>query len=559
MEHNVVSRRSFIGTAGALAIAGLAGCSSSRGSSSTSPHASSSSVSSESSPASSTTSAGASAIAKDTLTIYVGAEPEDGFDPITGYGSSGAYTFFHSRLLRFDQYMGLQADLAKEWNVSDDGLTYTYKLRDDVVFSDGSPLKASDVAFTYNTARDGASSSLDLTKLANAKAIDDYTVEFTLSERFSSFESITGKLCIVPEALYDEQQYRANPIGSGPFKLVQWDKGQQVIIEPNEKYYGTISPFKQIAVLFLDGEAALANAQSGMLDVAMISPEYATATVDGMHLETFPTIDTRGFNLPTQPESQVDGKTIGNNVTCDHAIRKALVIGVDRQSIINNALNGIGTPTTALITQVPWSNPDCKFEDGRVDEAIKILEDAGWVAGPDGIREKGGVRAEFSITGRTDDLQRYNFAQAFSQEAEKLGIKINAKAEAWDKCKEISENTPTCWGTGDYDPAGDLTGYYKTGASTNHAQYSNPEVDAHIEAAQAATTRDAVIEEWKKVQWDGKSGPESESGDLPCIWLANIDHTYFVRDGLDLGAQLVHPHGHGWPVVCNIEEWKMEG
>ena len=469
MANWVVSRRGFLGATGVFGLVALAGCGSSGGSSSASASASGSASSAASSAAS--TSAAASAGAKDTLTIYVGAEPSSGFDPMTGYGSTGAYTFFHSRLLRFDKDMNLQPDLAKEWSVSDDGLTYTYKLRDDVVFSDGSPFKASDVVFSYLTARDGGSSSLNLTKLADAKAIDDYTVEFTLSERFSSFARITGKLCIVPEALYDEQQYRTNPIGTGPFKMVQWDKGQQVIIEPNEKYYGTISPFKQITVLFLDNEAVLANAQSGMLDVAMVSPEYATATVSGMHLETFSTIDTRGFNLPTKPEEEVDGKTVGNNVTSDHAIRKALVIGVDRQAIIDNALNGIGTATTALITQVPWANLECQFKDGRVEEAVKILEDAGWVAGSDGIREKDGVRAEFSITGRTDDLQRYNLAQGFAQEAEKLGIKINATSEAWDKCKEISENTPTCWGTGDYDPAGDLTGYYKTGASTNHAQY----------------------------------------------------------------------------------------
>ena len=552
MSRLLISRRNFVAAAGTFAFAGLAGCSASGGSASASG-------SSAAASSSASVSAAASSGVKDTLTIYVGAESDDGFDPMTGYGSSGAYTFFHSRLLRFDKDMKLQPDLASEWKISDDGLTYTYKLRDDVVFSDGTPLRASDVVFSYLTARDGGSSSLNLTKLADAKEVDDYTVEFTLSERFSSFESITGKLCIVPEDGYDEQQYRTNPIGSGPFKLVQWDKGQQLIIEPNDKYYGTISPFKQITVLFLDGEAVLANAQSGMLDVAMVSPEYATAQVDGMHLETFATIDTRGFNLPTQPETEVDGKIVGNNVTCDPAIRKALVIGVDRQAVIDNALNGVGTATTALITQVPWANAECSFKDGRVDEAIKILEDAGWVAGADGVREKDGVRAEFTITGRTDDLQRYNLAQGFAQEAEKLGIKINATSEAWDKCKELSENVPTCWGTGNYDPAGDLTGYYQTGASTNHAQYSNPAVDAHIEAAQQAISTEAAIEEWKKVQWDGETGPESENGDFPCIWLANIDHTYFVRDGLDLGTQLVHPHGHGWPVVCNIEEWKMEG
>ena len=344
MDNSLFTRRSFIGAAGALVTVGLVGCASQGGSSSASGSAAASISASASASAE-----GSAAGAKDALTIYVGAEPEDGFDPMTGYGSSGAYTFFHSRLLRFDKDMKLQPDLTTKWDISKDGLTYTYSLRDDIVFSDGSPFKASDVVFSYLTARDGGSSSLDLTKLADAKAPDDRTVVFTLFERFSSFESITGKLCIVPEASYDEQQYRTNPIGTGPFKLVQWDKGQQAIIEPNERYYGTISPFKQITVLFLDGEAVLANAQSGMLDVAMISPEYATATVDGMHLETFATIDTRGFNLPTTPESKVDGKTVGNNVTCDHAIRKALVIrnGVGINRLFNATSTGLAVCSPA--------------------------------------------------------------------------------------------------------------------------------------------------------------------------------------------------------------------
>ncbi len=113
MDHRMLSRRSFIGVAGAFALAGLAGCGSS---------GSASSASASSASASASASAAASGGAKDTLTIYVGAEPDNGFDPMTGYGSSGAYTFFHSRLLRFDKDMQLQPDLAKKWDVSDDGL-----------------------------------------------------------------------------------------------------------------------------------------------------------------------------------------------------------------------------------------------------------------------------------------------------------------------------------------------------------------------------------------------------------------------------------------------------
>lgn len=494
----------------------------------------------------------------DTLTIYVGSEPEDGFDPLTGWGYNGSYILFQSRLLKFDTDMQLNPDLATGWSVSSDGLEYTFTLRENARFSDGSDLTAGDVAFSYLTARDNGASTIDLSKVAEVSVEDDYTVVFRLSEPYSSFPQVTAKLGIVPERLYNEQTYRSDPIGSGPFKLDQWDAGQQIIISPNEFYYGTISPFRRITLLFLDGETSLAHAQSGELDVAMVQPEYATSSVNGMTLRTFDTMDTRGFNLPTAAESQKDGKTVGNNVTCDKAIRKALNIGVDRSAIVEGALNGIGTPTTALITGVPWANSACSYKDGRLDEAKKLLDDAGWKEGSDGIREKDGVRAEFSITGRTDDMQRYNIAEAFAQQAQKLGIKINATSALWSDCKAQSENVPTCWGTGDWDPSGDLVGYYSSTGPYNHAQYANSAVDQHIHSA-LATTDDAVaLSEWQKVQWDGTAGPEGEDGDMPFIWLVSIDHTYFVRNGLYLGEQPVHPHGHGWPIVGNLEEWMWE-
>ena len=490
----------------------------------------------------------------DTLTIYVGAEPTSGFDPLTG----GSSRLFQSRLLGYNQALELKPDLALEWEMAEDRLHYTFKLRDDAKFSDGSDLTAADVAFSFLEARDNGASTLNLTMLEDVVAIDDYTVEFTLNKPQSNFINIAAQLSIVPAALYDAQAYRENPIGSGPFCLLQWDKGQQIIIGPNAYYYGTQSPFRQITIVFLDGETAISNAQSGEFDVVMVSPEYATVDVPGMVLTTCPTIDTRGFSLPCQPEEEVDGAIVGNNVTCDPAVRRALNIGIDRQAIIDGALNGIGTPATSLLAgKVAWANPDVEFEDNRVDEACALLDEAGWIPGDDGIRVKDGVRAEFDVTGRTDDLQRYNLAVAFAQDALKLGIQINASAMDWSTCKEINPHTPTCWGTGSYDPAGDLVPFYASVelGGSGRSQYSSETVDAHIEAAYAAASYEEAIEEWKLVQWDGQAGPEGDQGDLPCIWLATIDHTYFVREGLDLGEQIMHPHGHGWPVVNNLNEW----
>ena len=490
----------------------------------------------------------------DSLLIYVGAEPSSGFDPLTG----GSSRLFQSKLLGFTPELKIKADLATEWEMAEDRLTYTFKLRQDVKFSDGSDLTAADVVFSFLEARDNGASTLNLTMIDDVVAEDDYTVVFTLNKPYSNFLNIVAQLGIVPAALYDAVTYRENPVGSGPFVLLQWDKGQQFIIAPNEYYYGIQSPFRQITIAFVDGEAAISNAQSGAFDVVMVSPEYATIDVPGMVLTTCETIDTRGFSLPMIPEEERDGKIVGNNVTCDIAVRRALNIGINRQAIIDGALNGIGTPATSLLAgKVNWANPESEFEDGRVDEAKAILDEAGWIEGDDGIRVKDGVRAEFDITGRTDDLQRYNLAVAFAQDARKLGIQINASAMDWATCKEINQHSPTCWGTGDYNPAGDLVAYYgsKEMGGSDRSFYANDVVDAHIQAAYDAASYEEAIEEWKMVQWDGTTGPETENGDLPCIWLASIDHTYFVREGLDLGEQIMHPHGHGWPVANNLNEW----
>ncbi|EGO65468.1 ABC transporter substrate-binding protein [Acetonema longum] len=495
---------------------------------------------------------------RDELIISVGkGAASGGYDPCTGYGIYG-YGLFFSSLLRFNADIEVHPDLATGYTVSKDGLTYTYHLREDVKFSDGTPLTAKDVVFTYLTAK-SSGSSVDLTVLASAQAVDNKTVVFILHKPWSPFASTTALLGIVPEHAYG-REFGDKPVGSGPWKLAQLDKEQQLIVVPNEYYYGTKPSFKKVTILNLEEEAALASAKSGRLDVVMVNPEYSKETVEGMHLVALPTVDNRGFNLPVTPESsRADGKVAGNNVTSDFAIRKALNIGIDRKKIIQNALSGVGTPAYGRVDALPWFNPSTPFKDNQVEEARQILEAAGWKdTDGDSIREKNGLKAEFTITGRTDDLQRYNLAVALSEDAKKLGIHLKAQAAPWTDCKSQALHTPTCWGSGDYNPLDLYNGYYSQMAgvgSNNPSSYSNPQVDAYIDQALAATSMEEAIRYWQLAQWDGKTGINA---DYPFLWIVNIDHTYFVRDGLDLGKQLLHPHGHGQPVIANMNEWQMQ-
>ena len=101
---------------------------------------------------------------------------------------------------------------------------------------------------------------------------------------------------------------------------------------------------------------------------------------------------------------------------------------------------------------------------------------------------------------------------------------------------------------------------YHTKADTGLAEYSpyaNETVDAYMDEALAAPDLESSYELWKKAQWDGETGVSAE-GDLPWIWLVNVDHLYWVRDGLHVAEQKVHPHGHGWAIVNNVDRWYYE-
>ena len=90
-----------------------------------------------------------------------------------------------------------------------------------------------------------------------------------------------------------------------------------------------------------------------------------------------------------------------------------------------------------------------------------------------------------------------------------------------------------------------------------YSPYANETVDKYMDEALESDNLEESYELWKKAQWDGTTGITQE-GDIPWIWLCNIDHLYFVRDGLTVADQKIHPHGHGWSIVNNIDEWEWE-
>lgn len=496
----------------------------------------------------------------DEVVAYVGQDLFDGnYDPLASDVFSRGYKLFHSGLLKIGMDANLEPDLATDYKVSDDGLTYTFHLRQAAKFSDGTPVTAEDVAFTYKKAKELVSPGVDMTRLEDAKAVDESTVQFTLNQHSSNFLVTTAQLGIVPEHAYGKD-YAATGMGSGPWKFVQLDVGQQLIVEPNPYYYGKKPSLKKVTFMKLDNDAALAAAKSGQLDIVMVNPEYALDHVDGMHLVKMKTMDIRNINLPVIPETKKDGMTIGNNFTCDKNVRKAMAIGIDRQKVIDQALNGIGKPAFGLSTELPWANTK-PYADGRVEEAKALLESSGWKMGKDKIREKNGVPAEFTVDTASNEMDRYNVVMAVSEQLRALGIKMTVHTVTWDDIEKDGHSNGVLWGWGSYNPDLVYSLYSEhaldpaTSPYSNNADYINPKTDAYISQALAATTDKQANEFWRKAQDDGGQGPND---DYPYLFIVNIEHCYFVRDGLNIHpeTQPPHPHGHGMPIIFNMNQWE---
>ncbi|WP_298684593.1 ABC transporter substrate-binding protein [uncultured Methanomethylovorans sp.] len=487
-----------------------------------------------------------------------GGEPATGFNPITGWGYNHE-PLIQSTLFKKDSNANLINDLATDYTVSEDGLTWTVKIRNDVKFHDGVPLTAKDVAFTFNTAADAAG-EVDLSMLEKATAINDETVEFKLNDNQATFINKLSVIGVVPEHAYNEN-YGQNPIGSGPYKFVQWDKGQQVLLEANPDYYGQQPYFKKLTIVYMEADTAFAAAKSGQIDLAEIPSSYANQKVDGMKTISLDSIDARGISFPMQANTgkkTENGYAIGNNVTSDAAIRKALNIGIDRQALIDGALNGQGQEEFTGVDKLPWGNKEAIFEDGKIDEARKILSDAGWTdTDGDGIVEKNGQKAEFTLLYAATALERQALAVSVAEEAKKIGISINPEGASWDKIDTLAHSTPVVFGYGSLDPTDMYLKYYSKsynpGNYNNIIMYNNSVVDAYLRKAITSSDQNTANENWQLAAWDGKTG-FSAKGDATWLWMATINYVYIVDEDVDMGTPKIQPHGAD--IFGNILEWK---
>jgi len=478
-----------------------------------------------------------------TVVLPATSEPAAGFDPAFGWGAGEDVhePLIQSTLTVTNPDLTIGYDLATAMEVSGDGLAWTVDIREGVKFTDGEPLTAQDVAFTYNTVKN-TSSVNDFTMLDRAEAVNDYTVVFHMARPFSIWPYTMAVVGILPEHAYDPANYGSNPIGSGRYMLKRWDRGQQAILESNPGYYGPQPRIEQVSILFMEEDAAFLAVQAGQADLAYTSAPYAGQAVDGFSLLSVRTVDNRGVNLPVTMSSP----------TMELPVRQAINMGIDRQRMIDHVLNGHGTPAYSVCDGMPWYSPVNEVEYDP-EGAKALLDEWGWPAGPDGIRVRGasGMKLNLTIYYIVGDSVRQGLAAELANQLRELGIQADLKGVGWDTAYDDALFNPLVWGWGAHTPM-ELYNIYHTDpelGTARYSPYSCEMTDSLLDAALACTDLEESYSLWRQAQ-------EEIAGDVPWVWLVNVDHLYWVRDGLRVAEQKIHPHGHGWSIVNNVDRWE---
>jgi peptide/nickel transport system substrate-binding protein len=344
-----------------------------------------------------------------TVRIGIGGSA-DSLNPGNGVLSE-AYTLYE---LMYDTPIGITSDgeyipeLASDWVVSDDGLTWTLTIRDDVTFHDGEALSAEDVAYSLNLYK----ATDDFPFLASypaifdtIEAVDDTTVELTTAEPIGNFESTMVFMYILPQHIWEAEDdpvafENADMIGTGPFSLAEYSQGEFAELATNAEYWGT--PANVDGVIFQtisNADARVTALTTGEVDAITEFPATAITALQNAENVNVHIADIGAggslrdvfFNITTEEDCPEDGGVCsGHPALKDVEVRRALSHAMDKQQIIDVATLGTGSPGLSLVPPGLGDFYGSEIQDYAfdVDAANQLLDDAGYEdSDGDGVRE----------------------------------------------------------------------------------------------------------------------------------------------------------------------------
>lgn len=323
--------------------------------------------------------------------------------------------------------------LAESYEIKPGGLQIIFKLRNGIKFSDGTPITVDDVLFSFNTIRnpdvDCAPLRTYYQSVKELKKIDDRTVEFDFSEPYFQAIDIAGGLTIIPEHVYkfakgeDFNKRGDLLVGSGPYRLQSWDRGQQLVMVRNENYWGDRPTFDRVVLKFITNEqAALQSFQNGQLDILHPDPDQwvkFTADADFM----------KGITAYKYLRPDAGYTFIGYNQArpqfADKETRRALGMLLDHQAMIHTFLKDMAVEVTSPFSPItPQNDPSIKAWPYDPDAAKALLAKAGWTPGSDGVLTRNGTKFQFDLMMGTGSPLVERMVSYIKEQWESAGISV---------------------------------------------------------------------------------------------------------------------------------------
>lgn len=412
----------------------------------------------------------------------------------------------YNTLLKFEDDGTVVGDLAESWSVSEDKLTWTFNLKQGVKFHNGKELTSADVKATFDRALNAEAGGLRTTEIIKmftaVEAPDPYTVTITTDGPYGPMESLMCNMSLgIMDADYIEQYGLdlgtsvEGENGTGPFKVVSWERDQEIVVERFDDYFGTPAKLQTVVYTVIPEAASRVIAlETGEVDVI-----DKPTNEDLERLEA----DTENFTVLRKPTISQRLFRFGCNdpIISNTKVRQAIVYAIDRQAIIDALFTGSGYPSTAPLAPVTFGYSDLGEIEQDLELAKSLLAEAGY---PDGFDTK-------IIT--TERYQNgIELAEIISQQLAQIGI--NAEIEVWEwSALSASWNGITAdefdqpifiMGAGPSmrDADGGLRGLYTTSETglndRNYGFYSNAEVDALIEQGMQETDQQKRVEIYKE-------------------------------------------------------------